>query len=564
MTRSTGARVGQDAWLATVAAGTDMGAATAACDWAANPIGAPASWSVALRGAVSLCLSSRFPMMVLWGPDLIGIYNDGMRPVLGTVKHPGALGAPAREVWAEIWDEIGPLFADVLATGRPTWAENQRLVLERNGFPEECYFTYSYSPVFDDEGAVGGVLVTASETTQSVVAQRRLACLAHLSRSLLGATDPTNVCVAAAQALSSTSDDVLAADVYLRAGQPLTLVASNRRIAVSPASLAELLRVTESRTPMPVGVAPDATRSVDQIALPLGEPDDGLDGVLVASLNPQRPLDQPFSDFLDLVANTITRALDSAYRQSSALGEFRHISDTLQASMLTPAVDLATVAARYLPAVAGLAVGGDWYDVIDVDPDRRALVVGDCVGHGLAAATAMAQLRVAARTLLLEDRDPAATLTALDTFAQSVDGAEFASIMCAIFDTNTSTLTYSRAGHPPALLVRDGEPVWLDDATGPPLCVDLGRARQNATCATSDGDLLVMYSDGLIERRAEALDTGFDRLAAATLALHRDHVQHIADGLLARLEPDNTRDDVVLVVKRLTRTGRQPAPVPAL
>jgi serine phosphatase RsbU (regulator of sigma subunit) len=232
--------------------------------------------------------------------------------------------------------------------------------------------------------------------------------------------------------------------------------------------------------------------------------------------------------------------------------------------MLTPAVDLATVAARYLPAVAGLAVGGDWYDVIDVDPQRRALVVGDCVGHGLGAATAMAQLRVAARTLLLEDRDPAATLTALDTFAQSVDGADFASIMCAIFDTTTSTLTYSRAGHPPALLVRDGEPVWLDDATGPPLCVDFGRERQNATVATNEGDLLVMYSDGLIERRAEALDTGFDRLADATLALHREHVQHIADGLLARLEPDNTRDDVVLVVKRLTRTGRQPAPVPAM
>jgi hypothetical protein len=558
------ARVGRDAWLAAVAAGTDMGAATAAYDWAANPLGAPASWPVALRSAVSLCLSSRFPMMVLWGPDLIGIYNDGMRPVLGTVKHPGGLGAPAREVWSEIWDEIGPSFADVLATGRPTWAENQRLVLERNGFPEECYFTYSYSPVFDDEGTVGGVLVTASETTQSVVAQRRLACLAHVSRSLLGATDPTNVCVAAARALSSTSDDLLAADVYLRAGQPLTLVASNRRIAVSPASLGELLRVTESRTPMPVGAAPDASRSVDQIALPLGQPDDGIDGVLVASLNPQRPLDRPFDDFLELLANTITRALDSAYRQSSALGEFRHISDTLQASMLTPAVDLATVAARYLPAVAGLAVGGDWYDVIDVDPQRRGLVVGDCVGHGLGAATAMAQLRVAARTLLLEDRDPAATLTALDTFAQSVDGADFASIMCAIFDTNTSTVTYSRAGHPPALLIRHGEPVWLDHATGPPLCVDFGRARQNATVATSEGDLLVMYSDGLIERRAETLDTGFERLADATLALHREHVQHIADGLLARLEPDNTRDDVVLVVKRLTRTGRQPAPVPAV
>jgi hypothetical protein len=102
--------------------------------------------------------------------------------MLGSVKHPGGLGAPAKVVWSEIWDVIGPLFSSVVGTGRATWAENQLLVLERNGFPEECYFTYSYSPLFDDDGTVGGVLVTASETTPSVVAQRRLASLARLSR----------------------------------------------------------------------------------------------------------------------------------------------------------------------------------------------------------------------------------------------------------------------------------------------------------------------------------------------------------------------------------------------
>jgi serine phosphatase RsbU (regulator of sigma subunit) len=189
-------------------------------------------------------------------------------------------------------------------------------------------------------------------------------------------------------------------------------------------------------------------------------------------------------------------------------------------------------------------------------------VVGDCVGHGLAAATVMAQLRVAARTLLVEGRDPATTLTALDTFALSVDGAYCTSILCAVFDSDTRSLTYSRAGHPPALIVSDGRPMWLDQAAGPPLSVEVGHNRRNARVQTCEGDLLVLYTDGLVERRAEPLDAGFARLAEAAIDLRDAPVQQVADGLLARLQPENTRDDVVLVVKRLTRTGRRPAPVP--
>jgi hypothetical protein len=555
-----GGRSGVESWLRTVSAGTEMGAAVLAREWSMTSLGAPSSWSVGLRSAVGLCLSSRFPMMVLWGPDLIGIYNDGLRPILGSVKHPGALGAPAKDVWSEIWDVIGPLFSGVLRSGRATWAENQLLVLERNGFPEECYFTYSYSPLFEDDGTAAGIFVTAVETTETVVAERRLASLAQLSRSLLEAQDPTEVCVAAANALAAAGvDDVRAADVYLRAGDRMTLVASNRRLTVAPASLEELLKVTQAHSPMAVGAVSD-DMGAQSMALPLGRAIDGLEGVIVVTLNPQRPLDRPFEGYLGLVASTISSALDSAHRQSTALGQYRHISDTLQASMLTPAVDLPTVAARYLPAVAGLAVGGDWYDVIDVDQGRRALVVGDCVGHGLAAATTMAQLRVAARTLLVEGRSPAATLSALDAFSLSIEGGFCTSMVCAIFDSETRVLTYSRAGHPPPLVIHGDEAVWLDDATGLPLGVEPERVRPEATCLTEEGDTLFLYTDGLIERRTEDLTTGFERLAAAALLTHLGPVQTIADDLLALLEPENTRDDVVLVVKRLTRVGRQPAP----
>ncbi len=558
-----GASFWAEDWLVTVAAGTEMGDAVLAKDWAETPIGVPAGWPPALCSAVGVCLSSRFPMMVLWGQQLIGIYNDGLRPMLGTLKHPGGLGAPAKDVWPEIWDVIGPLFSSVLSTGQATWAENQLLVLERNGFSEECYFTYSYSPLFVDDGTVGGILVTAVETTESVVAQRRFASLARLSRALLDAMDPTEVCVAAANALALDVEDLAAVDIYLRAGERLTLVASNRRMAVAPASREELVRVTESRRPMPVGAAPDATHPVSQIAHPLGLSRNGIDGVLVAALNRQRPFDGPFDEFLALIASTISRALDGAYRQSIELGQYRYISETLQASMIKPAVDLPTVAARYLPSVAGLAVGGDWYDVIDLDPGRRALVVGDCVGHGLPAATAMGQLRVAARTLLMEGRSPAAALSTLDTFAGSLEGGVCTTMVCAIFDTETRALTYSRAGHPPPLVIHDGQAVWLDDATGLPLGVDPDLPRHDASHVTHEGDTLIMYSDGLIERRAEPIDQGFERLAAAARALHPAGVQHIADNLLALLEPENTRDDVVLVVKRLTSVGRQPAPDPS-
>ncbi|MEA5523372.1 hypothetical protein, partial [Limnoraphis robusta] len=109
-----GARAGRTgaapAWLEAVAPDTEMGRLVLAHDWASSPLGDPASWSTALRAAVSTCLTSRFPVLVVWGPDLVKIYNDAYRPILGAEKHPGALGAPVAEVWAEIWDQIGPLF----------------------------------------------------------------------------------------------------------------------------------------------------------------------------------------------------------------------------------------------------------------------------------------------------------------------------------------------------------------------------------------------------------------------------------------------------------------------
>jgi serine phosphatase RsbU (regulator of sigma subunit) len=176
----------------------------------------------------------------------------------------------------------------------------------------------------------------------------------------------------------------------------------------------------------------------------------------------------------------------------------------------------------------------------------------------------MAQLRIAARTLLVEGHGPAAVLSALDAFSLSIEGAFCTTMVCAIFDIETRMLTYSRAGHPPPLLIQHGAAAWLDEATGLPLGVDSDQTRHDASRLTHEGDTLIMYTDGLIERRNEDLTLGLERLANAALLVHPRPIQRIADELLAILEPENTRDDVVVVVKRMTRVDRQPAPTPDL
>ena len=156
-------------WLVDLVGASELGTLVAEHDWSATPLGHPSTWPPALASAVEVCLRSAFPMLVTWGPELIQIYNDGYRPILGEDKHPIALGAPAREIWSEIWDTIGPSFEVALAGGT-VWEEHQRLEIDRNGFLEECFFTYSYSPLPDGHGGVGGVLDVVTETTESVVA----------------------------------------------------------------------------------------------------------------------------------------------------------------------------------------------------------------------------------------------------------------------------------------------------------------------------------------------------------------------------------------------------------
>jgi PAS domain S-box-containing protein len=148
-----------------------MGAAVRAFDWSATPLGPIDRWPQSLRTAVNICLDSRFPMFVWWGPDLINVYNDAYVPILGT-RHPAALGRPARAIWGEVWGVVGPQIEAVTARGEASWHERVKLVVERSGFPEDAYFTWSHSPVRDEAGGVGGVLCVVTEETATVLAGR--------------------------------------------------------------------------------------------------------------------------------------------------------------------------------------------------------------------------------------------------------------------------------------------------------------------------------------------------------------------------------------------------------
>ena len=169
--------------------------------WAATPLGPRTNWPHSLGIAVDIMLNSRYPMFIWWGRKLINLYNDAYMPMLGK-RHPDALGRPAAEVWSDIWHTVGPQAEVVLNEGRATWSEELLLVMERNQFLEETYFTYSYSPIPDDEGGVGGVFCACTEDTHRVLSQRRLRTLRDLSaRSLSRAKSTGEVCeIAAADA----------------------------------------------------------------------------------------------------------------------------------------------------------------------------------------------------------------------------------------------------------------------------------------------------------------------------------------------------------------------------
>ncbi|MEV7794266.1 SpoIIE family protein phosphatase [Streptomyces sp. NPDC087512] len=234
----------------------------------------------------------------------------------------------------------------------------------------------------------------------------------------------------------------------------------------------------------------------------------------------------------------------------------REVAIALQEAML-PApepVGHHRAAVRYRPAVGSLNVCGDWYDLVDLPGDRIGVAVGDVVGHGLRAAGVMGLLRSALSAASRVADGPAQALDVLGLYARSVEGAENTTAVETCIDWDTHTLTYSSAGHlPPALLRTGGIVEFLDQATDPPLGARPDHvARPQATVAFTEGDTLVLYTDGLIERRREDIDAGLARLAEALTHHRAADPEALADALLLELLPaGGATDDTALVIVRL-------------
>ncbi|MDQ3764324.1 MAG: SpoIIE family protein phosphatase [Actinomycetota bacterium] len=289
---------------------------------------------------------------------------------------------------------------------------------------------------------------------------------------------------------------------------------------------------------------------VSGAALPLLTADSCL-GVMVIEFPEERVLDPGDR----AMASTLVGHCAQALVRARLLQTEHDIAYTLQHSLLPdalPPVARLALAQRYLPGAAGTQAGGDWYDVVALDGTSVAIVVGDVVGKGPAAAAVMGKLSSALTGYLLEGHGPAAALECLDRFAVRVPGALATTVACLILDWETGEARWSRAGHPPPLLLERGQARYLPDGLGAPLGVRRRRPFTEGNARISPGGCLLMFTDGLIERRGEPLDDGMDRLASCAEQLS----QHEPDALLAQLLPgilDDAApaDDIAVVAARL-------------
>lgn len=327
-----------------LAGGGELGALIRAHDWRGSPLGEPAQWPRSLKTAVRIMLTSRQPIWIGWGPELTYLYNDPYQAIIGG-KHPWAVGRPTSEVWSEIWQDIGPLLATAMA-GDGTYVENQLLVMERNGYPEETYYTFSYSPIPGDDGAPAGIICANTDETQRVVGERQLALLRELGERTADARTPEQACERCVAALETDARDVTFALIYLAppGEEDLRLVAAHGIERGAPG--APLLLRPGARpwavaardeectvVPLDLGLGPwpsGAWRepSREAVVLPLAAGGEaGSHGLLVIGLSPVRLFDEDYRDFLMLAAKQAAAAVAHAeayqaeQRRAEALAE---------------------------------------------------------------------------------------------------------------------------------------------------------------------------------------------------------------------------------------------------
>ena len=315
-----------------LAGGGEMGERMRALDWSRTPLGAAEDWPQSLKTIVRVMLDSRYAMWMLWGPELTFFCNDAYLPTVG-MKRDWVLGARSDKVWEEIWPDIGPRIQRVLEEGRATWDEGLPLFLERFGYAEETYHTFSYSPIYNDDSQVAGMLCVVTEVTERVVGERRLRVLRDLAASSR-AEATAEACRRLIEVLGDNPLDVSFAALYLLdAGQEHLALAHRfgnlpedlvpARIALADRSQLWLMReAIQSGTPQVVELAKSGRESVvsplwpDQVTHAVVSPiklgSSMTIAALVVGLSPRRPLDDGYRGFLDLVVRQFAAAISDA------------------------------------------------------------------------------------------------------------------------------------------------------------------------------------------------------------------------------------------------------------
>jgi serine phosphatase RsbU (regulator of sigma subunit)/anti-sigma regulatory factor (Ser/Thr protein kinase) len=546
----------------------------AAFDWSRTPLGARERWDPAIRAAVDLVLASPMPMALTYGDDFHLVYNDGYAGLIGDL-HPAALGRAAAEVFGEHWAApgVGGAIEEVYRSGRPLLEAETQLTVIRGagGRPEQAFFTRGHSAVPDSHGTVVGVLTVAAETTQVT---RRLHSLGELTSRLAGALtidDVARVVLAYAMASFDVDHCVFAVDDgsafrYVRRirGEmldeaderlpPLWKRAANdaRAPLVAAAQTGRAIYIADGEPLRHVAGDRHERRIRALAALPLRAP--SLTGALTIGYRSAHAWLPAERALLNAAAQLIGQAAERARRFEAQHGT----AQLLQRSMLPehlPELDRFRIAARYDVGVDGNAAGGDFYDAFQLADGRLAMVLGDVAGHDVRAAAVMGQVRAALRALALTDPGPPSVLAGLDRLVMSL-GAEsrneeiFVTVVYGVLDPADGTITLASAGHPPPVLRRaglPGAPATAELVKVPPGApLGLGGRWQTGVIRLEPGDSILMFSDGVVERRGRPLNDGLDALVAAAAASASGDPRNLC--ALASSAVEGTTDDDVAVL----------------
>ncbi len=503
--------------FAFLAGGGEMVQRTRDFDWSRNSLGPIEGWPQSLKIAVSIMLGSRYAMWLGWGPELTFFYNDAYARMTLGPRHPWALGRSVRDVWSEIWHDIGPRAESVVRTGQATWDEGLLLFLERNGFPEETYHTFSYSPIPDEHGSVGGMLCVVTEDTERTIGERRLRSLRELAaRTADQAKSVEDACESAVKTLADSSIDLPFVLIYLldETAQKARLTGATGLVPGSPEAPFEIDSSASESSILPWPLAEVAMTGRPVIvndlsarfgALPCGkwsEPARSaivlpllksgrveVFGFVVAGLSPRLIFSDSYRGYLELMAGHIAIAIANAaaYEQERQRAEVLAELDRAKTAFFSNVShEFRTPLTLMLGPVEDMLAHG-----------RAELSAADREGLDVVKRNGLRLLRLV-NTLLDFSRIEAGRVRAV---FQSTDLAAFTTELASMFRS-----ACERAG---IRLTVDceplGEPVFIDREMWEKIVLNL---LSNAFKFTFDGEIVVALRRTQTTAELRVRDTG--------------------------------------------------------